>query len=92
MSRGVISYYSHEENLCCAGEEAVVVREIARSLSRKHEVVVISSFFPGCYRERPEPFQRIFLPTNRVGPLAGIVRRIRHDLWIESMPSVPPPV
>ena len=66
--------------------------------SRKHEVVVISSFFPGCYREHAEPFQRIFLPTNRIGPrvghllfpvmLACIVRRIRHDLWIESMPSV----
>lgn len=76
----------------------MVVWEVARSLSRKHKVVAISSFLPACHKERTDPFQRIFLPTSRVAPrvgqllfsvmLAGVARRIRHDLWIESMPGV----
>jgi hypothetical protein len=97
MSRVVISCYSHEDHLHCEGGEAVVIRGIDLSLSRKHEVVVISSFFPCYHRERAEPFRRIFLPTSRVVPrvgqlllpvmLAGVARRIRHGLWIQSMPG-----
>jgi glycosyltransferase involved in cell wall biosynthesis len=93
MSRVVISCYDHEDNPHCGGGGAVV-REIARCLSRKHEVVVVSGSFPGCRRERPEPFQRMYLPTGWAGPrggrllfrllLARAARRITHDMWIES--------
>lgn len=93
MSRVVISCYDHEDNPHYRGGGAVV-REIARCLSRKHEVVVVSGSFPGCRRERPEPFQRMYLPTGWAGPrggkllfhllLARAARRITHDLWIES--------
>jgi phosphatidyl-myo-inositol alpha-mannosyltransferase len=94
MSRVVISCYDHEDNPHYGGGGAVVVREIARCLSSKHEVVVVSGSFRGCRRERTEPFQRIYLPTGRAGPRAGqllfhflvarAARRIPHDLWIES--------
>jgi phosphatidylinositol alpha-mannosyltransferase len=98
MSRVVISCYEHEENPRCGTEEAAAVREIAHLLSRKHEVVVISGSFQGCRREGTEPFQRIYLPTGWAGPRAGkplfrlllasAARRIRHDLWIESLPDL----
>ena len=99
MSRIVISCYDHEDNPYCAGPKAAVVREVARSLSREHEVVVISGSFPGCREEDTEPFQRIFLPTNVAAPqigkllfpvmLAGAARRVKHDLWIETISEIP---
>jgi phosphatidylinositol alpha-mannosyltransferase len=94
MSRVVISCYDHQDNPHYGGGGAVVVSEIARCLSRKHDVVVVSGSFRGCRREREEPFQRIYLPTGWAGPRAGqllfhlllarAARRITHDLWIES--------
>lgn len=94
MSRVVISCYEHEDNPRCGGSGAVVVREIARCLSRKHEVVVVSGSFPDCRREPAEPFQRIYLPTGWAPPQAGrllfrlllarAARQITHDMWIES--------
>jgi phosphatidylinositol alpha-mannosyltransferase len=97
MSRVVISCYGREDNPHYGGGGAVVVREVARCLSRKHEVVVVSGSFAGCRPEPAEPFQRIYLPVGWAGPRAGkllfdlrlaqAARRIRHDLWIESVTS-----
>ncbi len=94
----MISCYGHEDNPRYRGGGAVVVGEIARFLSRNHEVVVVSGSFHGCRRERTEPFQRIYLPTGwawrRAGQLqfhfllARAARRITHELWIESVPPV----
>lgn len=98
MSRVVISCYEHEDNPYCAYPMAAIVRGIARSLSSRHEVVVISGSFPGCRAEGAEPFRQIFLSTSAATPqiqkllfpvmLVGAVRRMKYDLWIESTSGI----
>jgi phosphatidyl-myo-inositol alpha-mannosyltransferase len=95
MSTVVISCYGHENSPYCPGSAFAAARDIARSLSRVHEVVLISSSLPSCHREHADPFRRICLPVGRLPAWAGRprfdfllareARRIRHDLWIESL-------
>lgn len=95
MSTVVISCYGHENSLYCPGSAIAAARDIALSLSSVHEVVLISGSLPGCHGEHADPFRRICLPVGRLPAWAGRpgfdfllareARRIRHDLWIESL-------
>ncbi len=95
MSTVVISCYGHENSPYCPGSAIAAARDIALSLSRVHEVVLISGSLPSCHREHSDPFRRICLPVGRLPAWAGRprfdfllareARRIRHDLWIESL-------
>ena len=99
MSRVIISsYYDGRDDPCDACSGSLVVRQIARYLSRSHEVMVISGSLPGYRQEQIEPFQQMNVPTGWVVPQAGqavfhhllakVAMRVTHDLWIESFPSV----
>lgn len=96
MSTVVISCYGHEDSPYCPGSAVAAARDIALSLSRVHEVVLISSSLRGCHRKHADPFRRICLPVGGAPAWAGrtefhlllamAARRITHDLWIESLP------
>jgi len=99
MSRVVITCHCHEANPRCPAGSAILVREIARCVSRRHEVLVISGSFPGCRQACSEPFQQYHLPAGHGWPLAEHLQfqlllakaapRIPHDLWIDSVPPIP---
>jgi len=94
VSRIVISCFDHPAHPCYGGGGALVVAEIAKRLSQRHDVTVVSASFR---RGRPigrTPYRQVMLPIGWAGPRGSQVlyhlvlplaaRRIPHDLWVEN--------
>lgn len=91
--RVVISIFDDAENPYYAGGGAVVVEKVARRLSAEFDVTVVTAGRRGGTRMHHGVRYR-YLPIGWAGPRGGqllfhamlprMVRRIPHDLWLES--------
>ncbi|MFF9208772.1 MULTISPECIES: glycosyltransferase [unclassified Streptomyces] len=91
--RVVVSIFDDADNTEYRGGGAVVIEQVARRLSRDHDVTVVTASRHGGTRTRDGVRYR-FVPVGRAGPRAGqllfqaalpfVARRLPHDVWLES--------
>ncbi|MGV9890185.1 glycosyltransferase [Streptomyces sp. NPDC003395] len=91
--RVVVSIFDDADNTEYRGGGAVVIEQVARRLSRDHDVTVVTAARHGGTRTRDGVRYR-FVPVGRAGPRAGqllfqaalpfLARRVPHDVWLES--------
>ncbi|MFF9171214.1 MULTISPECIES: glycosyltransferase [unclassified Streptomyces] len=91
--RVVVSIFDDADNTEYRGGGAVVIEQVARRLSRDHDVTVVTAARHGGTRTR-DGVRYHFVPVGRAGPRAGqllfqaalpfLARRVPHDVWLES--------
>ncbi|MFF9094077.1 glycosyltransferase [Streptomyces sp. NPDC014802] len=91
--RVVVSIFDDADNTEYRGGGAVVIEQVARRLSRDHDVTVVTAARHGGTQTRDGVRYR-FVPVGRAGPRAGqllfqaalpfVARRVPHDVWLES--------